>query len=79
MNMCNITFQVLRLSTTFIFNKCLEIKIVTIIVVVKSLMGFAWNNVHPVSQTVAQHCISIGPMYRVIWCFWRRDVKWSPA
>ena len=35
--MCNITFQVFRLSTcTFVFNKCSEKKIFTIIVVVKS-------------------------------------------
>ena len=24
---------------------------------------------------MAQHYIGIGPMYRVTWCFWRRDVK----
>ena len=79
MNMCNITFQVLRLST-FAFNKCSEKKIFTIILfVVKSLEGFGWNNIGPALQTVAQHYISIGPMYRVIWCFWRRDVKASPA
>ena len=41
--------------------------------------GFDWNNVGTASQTVAQHYISIGPMYRVIWCFWRRDAKASPA
>ena len=78
MNMSNITFQVLRLST-FVFNQCSENKILTIIFVAKSLKGFDWNNVGPASQTVAQHYISIGPMYRVIWCFWRRDVKASPA
>ena len=41
MNMCNITFQVLRLST-FVFNmfkKCLVKIIITIIFVVKSLVG----------------------------------------
>ena len=54
-------------------------KIVADIVVVRSLKGFGWNNVGPTSQTVAQHYISIGSMYRVIWCFWRRDVKASPA
>ena len=50
MNMCNITYQVLRLST-FVFNKCSE-KIVSIIFVVKSLKGSGWNNVGPASQTV---------------------------
>ena len=40
-----------------------------------SLKGFCWNKVGPASQTVAQHYISIGPMHRVIWCFWRRDEK----
>ena len=74
MNMSNITFQVLRLST-FVFTKCSEIIIFTIIFVVKSLKDFGWNNVGPASQTVALHYISIGPMYRVIWCFWRRDLK----
>ena len=34
---------------------------------IKSLKGFGWNIVGPASQTVAQHDISIGPMYRVIW------------
>ena len=57
-NMSNITFQVLGLST-FVFNKCSEIIIFTIIFVVKSLKGFGWNNC-PASQTVAQHYISIG-------------------
>ena len=64
--MCNITFEVLRLSS-FVFTKCLENKIFTIIFVVKSLKGLGWNNVSPASQTVAQHYISNGPMYRVIW------------
>ena len=44
----------------------------------RSLKGFGSNNVGPASQTVAQHYISIGPMHRVIWCFWGRDVKASP-
>ena len=48
MNMCNITFQVLRLST-FAFNKCLEKIIFTIIFVVKSLKDFSNNNVGPAS------------------------------
>ena len=39
MNMSNITFQVLRLST-FVFNKCSEIIIFTNIFVVKNLKGF---------------------------------------
>ena len=73
MNMCNITFQVLRLGT-FVYTS-VQKKIVTIIYVVKRLKGFGWNNFGPASQTVSQHYISIGPEYRVIWCFWRRDVK----
>ena len=48
---------------------CSEIIIFTIIFVVKSLKDFGWNNVGPASQTVALHYISIGPMYRVIWCY----------
>ena len=72
LNMCNITFQVPRLSNSL--NKCSE-KINTIIFLVKSSKGFGWNNVGPASQTMAQHYISIGPMYRVIWCSWRWDVK----
>ena len=74
MNMSNIMFKVLSLST-FVFNKCSEIIIFTIIFVVKSLNGLGWNNVGRTSQTVAQHYISIGPMYRIIWCFWRRNFK----
>ena len=38
MNLCNITFQVLRLSIFFF--KCSEKKIFTMIFVVKSLKGF---------------------------------------
>ena len=38
-NICNITFPVLRLST-FVSNKCLEKKLGTIIFVVKRLKGF---------------------------------------
>ena len=52
MNMCNTTFQVIRLSA-FVFNKCPKKKIVTIIFVVKILKGFGWNNVGVASQTVA--------------------------
>ena len=73
MNMCSITFQVLRLSTSA-FNKYSKK-----IFVVRSLKGFGWNNIGPSSQTVAQYYISIGPMYRVILCFWRRDVESSLA
>ena len=73
-NMSNIKFQVLRLST-FVFNKCSEIIIFTIIFLVKCLKGFGWNNAGPASQTVAQHYISIRPMSRVIWCFWCRDFQ----
>ena len=39
MNMCNITFQGLRLSI-FVFNKCSEKYIFMIIFVVESLKGF---------------------------------------
>ena len=53
--------------STFDFKKCSEKKIFTIIFVVRSLNGFAWNNVGPASQTVAQHYFTIWPMYRVIW------------
>ena len=77
MNMSNITFQVLRLGT-FVFNKCSKKNIFTIIFGLKMLKGFWLNYVGPASQTVAQHCISIGPMHRVIWCFWRRDKKRHP-
>ena len=53
MNMCNITFEVPRLST-FVFKNF----------VVRSLKGFGWNSVGPASQTVAQHYFTVGPMYR---------------
>ena len=72
----NITFQVLRLST-FVFTKCSEKKYLRLYLL-RTLKGFDWNIVGPASQTVVQHYISIGPKYRVIWCFWR-DVKTSPA
>ena len=64
MNMWNTAFQVLRLCT-FVFNKCSEIIILTIIglFVVKSLKGFGWNNVGPAS------------MYRAIRSFRRRGFK----
>ena len=78
MSMWNITFRVLRLST-FLSLTSVQKKIVKIIFVVERLKGFGWNNVGPAPQTVAQHYISIGPTYYVIWCFWRRDVKASPA
>ena len=60
--MCNITFEVPRLSN-FVFKKSSEKKIFTIIFVVKSLKGFGWNNAGPVSQTVTKHYFTIGPMY----------------
>ena len=60
MSMSNITFQVLMLST-YVFSKCSEIIIFTIIFVVKS-KGFDWNNVGPASQA-AQHYLTIWPMY----------------
>ena len=58
-----------------VLNKYSEKNIFTIIFVVKSPKGFGWNNVGPASPTVAQHYISIGPMYRAIWCFCHRDGK----
>ena len=64
--MSNITFEVPWLST-FVFKKCSERNIFTIIFVVRSLKGLGWNNVGPASQTVAQQYFAIGPMYRVIW------------
>ena len=79
MNMCNITFQVLRLSI-FFFKKCSKKNIHDYNKnVVKSSKGLSWNNGDPASQTVAKHYISIRPMYCVIWCFWRRDAKASSA
>ena len=78
MNMSNITFEVPRLST-FVFKKSSEENIFTIIFVVKSLKGFGWNIVGPVSQTVSQHYFTIGPMYRVIWVVAFRGNKASPA
>ena len=76
MDRCNITFQVIRLGSLSLRN--VEKKLFSLIFVVKSLNVFGWNNVGPASQTVAQHYISIGPMYRVVWCFWRRDEKCHP-
>ena len=60
--MCNITFEVPRLST-FVFKKSSEKNIFKIIFVVK---GFSWNNFGPALETVAQHYYAIEPMYRVI-------------
>ena len=42
------------------------------------LNSLGWNSVGPASRTVAQHYISIGPMYSANWCFWRRYVKRHP-
>ena len=66
-----------RLST-FVFKKCSEKKHSRLIIVIRAIKGFGWNSVGPASQTVAQHYISIGPMYCVIWCFWRRDGEFNP-
>ena len=74
-SMCNITFQVLELSRLLFSLTSVQKKIFTIIFVVRSLKGFKRNNVGPASQMVARHYISIGPMYRVIWCFWPLDVN----
>ena len=68
MNMCNITFEVPRLST-FMFKKSLEKKIFTIIFVVKSLKGFGWNNVGQTSQMVAQHYFTIATATLAQHCF----------
>ena len=56
----------------------LQKKIFTIILVVRSLKGFGWNNVGPASQTVAQHYFTIGPMYRVIRVVAFRGIKRHP-
>ena len=77
MNMCNITFEVPRLST-FVFKKSSEKKIFTIIFMAKSLKGFGWNNVGTASQTVTQHYFTIGPMYRVIRVVAFRGTKRHP-
>ena len=78
MNMCNITFEVSRLST-FVFKKYSEKnKPSRLNNSDKSLKGFDWNNVGPASQTVTQHYISIGPMHRVIW-FSGAEIKASPG
>ena len=75
--MSNITFEVPRFST-FVFEKSSEKKIFTFIFVDKSLKGFGWNNVGPVSQTVAQNYVKIGPMYRVIWVVTFQGIKCHP-
>ena len=76
LNKSNVTSQVLRLRRpTFVFKKCSEIILFTILFVVKSLKGCGWNNVGPASQTVAQHYISFGTMYRVIWCAGAGNLK----
>ena len=55
-------FKVKYFRVEKIFRK----KIFTIIFVVRSLMSFDWNNVGSASETVAQHYLKIGPMYRVV-------------
>ena len=70
MNMSNITFWVLRLST-FVFNKmCSEIIIFTIIFVAESLKGIGWNNVGQHRRQWSSFTSALG-MYRVFVCFWR--------
>ena len=73
MNMCNITFQVIRLSTLSLTR--VQKKIVTIIFVVKSLKGFGWNNIGSAS-------VDGGPASHQHWAnvscylvFWRRGEK----
>ena len=58
MNICNITFEVPRLST-FVFKKSSEKNIFTIIFVGKSLKGFGWSNVGTASQRVAHGVICV--------------------
>ena len=77
MKMCNIKFEVHKLST-FVFKKSSEKKTFTIIFVVKSLKGIGWNNVGPASQTVAQHYFTVVPMYRVIRLVDFRGIKRHP-
>ena len=60
MNMCNIMFQVLRLSTLSLTS-----------VQKKSSHDYICGQ----ERTVAQHYINIGPMYRVIWCSGARMLK----
>ena len=45
---------------------------------VKSLKGFGWNNGGTASQTVAQHCFTIGLRYRVIRVVAFRGIKRHP-
>ena len=59
MIMCNITFEVPKLST-FVFKKSSEKKY-SRLYMVKSLKGFGWNIVGPAPQTVAQHYFTIHP------------------
>ena len=64
-NMCNITFEVRRLST-YVLKKYSEKKIFTIQYVVKGLKGFGWSSVCSASRTVRQHYFTIGQLLRVI-------------
>ena len=71
MNMWNITFQVLRLST-FVFNKCSEKKYSRLYLWLR-----AWRVLVGIMLAQRRRCwpsitFSIGPMYCVIWCFWHR-------
>ena len=77
MNMCNVTFEVPRLST-LMFKKSLEKNIFTIIFVVKSLKGFGWNNVGPASQTVANINSQLGQSI-VLSGQWLSGHKTSPV
>ena len=65
MSMCNITFELPRLST-FVLKKSSEKNKCMIIFVVKSIKGFGKNNVGPASQTVTRHYFIVGAMYCVI-------------
>ena len=59
MSMCNIAFQVLRLSIC-VFNKCSGIIILTIIFVIRSLKGFGWNNVGQRSRWWPRNTSALG-------------------
>ena len=76
MNMSNITFEVPRLSSFGFKNR--QKKDIHDIFVVKSLMGFGWNNVGLELQAVAQHYFTIWPMYGVIRVVAFRGIKRHP-
>ena len=74
MNMPSITFEV-RLLSTFLFTKCPE-KMHSFLNI--SIIAYGLEYCWPSVADGYHNYISIGPMYRVIWCFWRRDEKRHP-